>query len=133
MEIKDLEKKYAKSLKSKKYDEDDIALEIGLGIAEARIRAGLTQKELAKKMNTKQPSIARVENGFSMASITFLNNVARALQIDLILPKFSFETKVDTQAKAVKAVYTERFMAPPLLNGLCFIQSVTNESSNLTS
>lgn len=36
----------------------------------ARRRAGLTQKELAKKMRTRQPSIARAEKG-GWSSINF--------------------------------------------------------------
>lgn len=48
-------------------------------IIEKRLKSGLTQKQLAKKVGTKQPAIARLESGYSNPSIQFLEKVARAL------------------------------------------------------
>jgi DNA-binding XRE family transcriptional regulator len=51
----------------------------------ARIRAGLTQKELAKRMGTHQPAIARLENGRSLPSIGTLRKLAEITGSRLIL------------------------------------------------
>ena len=64
-------------------DEDFVAaaekLEPGYQIARLRIRRGLTQAQLADLVGTHQPSIARLENGSSSPSLSFLNKVASAL------------------------------------------------------
>ena len=54
-------------------------LEPAYQIARLRIMKGLTQKELAALVGTKQPSIARLENGKSLPSLSFLRRVAAAL------------------------------------------------------
>jgi len=59
-------------------------------ITEARIYSGYTQSELAKKIGTKQPSIARIERGTSLPSLSFLQKIAKALNTYLIAPKFGF-------------------------------------------
>lgn len=45
----------------------------------ARIKKGITQKDLAEKMGTKQSAIARLESGNSNPSISFLEKLARVL------------------------------------------------------
>ena len=55
------------------------ALEPGYQIARLRILRGLTQTQLAELVGTRQPSIARLENGSSVPSISFLKKVAAAL------------------------------------------------------
>ncbi|MHC1784666.1 MAG: helix-turn-helix transcriptional regulator [Anaerolineaceae bacterium] len=54
-------------------------LEPGYQVARLRIQRGLTQTQLAEMVGTRQPSIARLENGSSKPSLTFLNKVALAL------------------------------------------------------
>lgn len=51
----------------------------------ARIKKGLTQAQLAKKIGTKQSAIARVEGGNSNPSIAFLEKLAQALGSKLII------------------------------------------------
>ena len=58
-------------------------LEPGYQIARLRILRGLTQAQLAEKVGTKQPSIARLENGSSLPSISFLSKLAEALDAKL--------------------------------------------------
>ena len=41
--------------------------------------AGLTQKQLAKKVGTKQPSISRLENNGDKCTLKFIGKVAYAL------------------------------------------------------
>ncbi len=52
---------------------------------EARIKRGLTQKELAKKIGTKQSAIARIESGNANTSLSFLEKVAIATKSKLII------------------------------------------------
>jgi predicted transcriptional regulator len=54
-------------------------LEPGYQIARLRIQRGLTQSPLAEMVGTQQPSIARLENGSSIPSLSFLNRIAKAL------------------------------------------------------
>jgi len=48
-------------------------------IIKRRIEQGLTQKELAKKIDTKQSAVSRLESGCYNPSIAFLQKVADAL------------------------------------------------------
>lgn len=55
------------------------ALEPGYQIARLRLQRGLTQAQLAELVGTQQPSIARLENGSSIPSLSFLQKIAAAL------------------------------------------------------
>ena len=48
-----------------------------------RLAKGLTQEDLAKLLNTKQESIARLESGGSLPSLSTMKKVANALGADL--------------------------------------------------
>ena len=55
-----------------------------------RIRRKLSQAELAKKVGTRQPSIARLESGYGINNLNFLRRVAEALDADVqirLVPK----------------------------------------------
>ncbi|MGV8049773.1 MAG: helix-turn-helix transcriptional regulator [Anaerolineaceae bacterium] len=54
-------------------------LEPGYQVARLRMLRGLTQAQLAEMVNTRQPSIARLENGTSAPSLSFLTKIAEAL------------------------------------------------------
>lgn len=59
-------------------------------ITEARIKKGVTQKELAQKMKTKQSAISRLEAGNANPSLQFLKRLAQALDSHLeirLLPR----------------------------------------------
>ncbi|MFZ5909086.1 MAG: helix-turn-helix transcriptional regulator [Chloroflexota bacterium] len=65
-------------------------LEPGYQIARLRIARGLTQAQLAELVGTHQPSIARIENGKSLPSLSFLRRVAAVLNARVevhILPR----------------------------------------------
>ena len=65
-------------------------LEPGYQVARLRILRGLTQSQLAEMVGTHQPSIARLENGSHIPSLSFLDRVAKALdaRIELrIIPR----------------------------------------------
>ncbi len=73
---------------AQKQDINYINMRISQMVELARLEKGLTQAELAKKVGTKQPSIARLESGETPPSILFLNKIAKALNTHLIEPRF---------------------------------------------
>jgi ribosome-binding protein aMBF1 (putative translation factor) len=54
-------------------------------IIKARVEKGMTQKELAKKMGTKQSVISRLERGNGNPSLKFLQRLAQALELRLMI------------------------------------------------
>jgi len=72
---------------------DDWQFEVSLLVTEARLYAGLTQAQLAKRMKTQQPSIARVESGKVLPSLDFLHKLAKAVGTELVLPRLAFMDK----------------------------------------
>jgi len=52
-------------------------------IIKRRIEKGLTQKELARKIDTKQSAVSRLESGSYNPSVAFLQKVAEALDARL--------------------------------------------------
>jgi ribosome-binding protein aMBF1 (putative translation factor) len=52
-------------------------------IIEARRKKGVTQKELAQRIGTKQSVISRLESGRANPSISFLKKFAKALNSKL--------------------------------------------------
>jgi transcriptional regulator with XRE-family HTH domain len=79
MTLTGLKKKLLKDSKFKKeYERYDLPFEISELVIDARISAGLTQAKLARKIKTKQPAIARLENGTTLPSLSFLEKIANA-------------------------------------------------------
>lgn len=76
-------------LKDTKVQEAYNALEPEFAIAKAviekRLESGLTQSQLALKIGTKQSAISRLESGNYNASISFLEKVAKALKLNLVI------------------------------------------------
>ena len=52
-------------------------------IIEARVKRGITQKELAGRIGTKQSVISRLESGNANPSVAFLKKLAEALNTNL--------------------------------------------------
>ena len=67
----------------KVYEESRVEYEISRAIIRARIEKGLTQKQLADKLHTKQSVISRVESANTTPSISFLKRLAQALNTNL--------------------------------------------------
>jgi len=69
-------------MKEPKYRKAYAALEDEFAVAKAviaaRNRAGLTQVELARKMGTTQPVVARLEGGRTQPSLRTLQRLAQA-------------------------------------------------------
>ena len=52
-------------------------------IIKRRVERGLSQKELARKIGTKQSAISRLESGTCNPSLSFLQKVSEALNVEL--------------------------------------------------
>ena len=54
-------------------------LEFGYQVTRLRMLRGLTQAQLAEMVGSRQPSIAKLENGTGAPSLSFLTKIAEAL------------------------------------------------------
>ena len=89
MKIADIKKEMLADENFKEaYYRKDLKFNIGQMVLEARMISGVTQGELARDMGTKQPSIARVENGVTLPSLKFLEKMAKGLGTFLVPPVF---------------------------------------------
>ena len=92
VKARDFQKYLAQQLKNpevkKHYDEYDKQLEIAYQILKLRKQKKLSQKELAKRLGTKQSNIARMEAGQQNFSIRMLNNIAKVLKANLSIRLF---------------------------------------------
>jgi len=93
----------------KECEKIDLAFEIGNQVFSARIDAGLSQEKLAQKIGTKQPSIARIESGASLPSLSFLEKIAKALGTRLLPPQF----EVNINASYDSTTQTEEAQISP--------------------
>jgi ribosome-binding protein aMBF1 (putative translation factor) len=87
--VTDLHQKWMKSKEYRKAHED-LAPEFALAeaVIEARVTAGLTQEQLAQRMDTTQSVIARLESGRTRPSTQTLERLAAATGTRL---RISFE------------------------------------------
>jgi transcriptional regulator with XRE-family HTH domain len=89
IKISDLHKKWMKDPEYRKeYDALEEEFALIAEVAKARLRSGLSQAELAKRMNTTQSTIARLESGRGKPSTRTLSRFAKATGHRL---KISFE------------------------------------------
>lgn len=91
--VSDLHKKWSRDPEYRAaYDELGPEFDLARSLIEARTRAGLTQEQLARKMDTTQSVIARLESGRTRPSTKTLEKLARATKTRL---KISFEATGD--------------------------------------
>jgi transcriptional regulator with XRE-family HTH domain len=84
--ISDLHKKWMKEPKYRTaYDALEEEFVLASAVIDARNRAGLTQQELARKMGTTQPVIARLESGRGRPSMGTLERLAEATGSRLLI------------------------------------------------
>lgn len=57
--------------------------QVARALIKARIENGLTQAQLAKKLNTKQSVLSRVENAKTTPTLSFLKRLAKVLNLNL--------------------------------------------------
>ncbi len=67
------------------YAEAREAFELGARLRAERERLGLTQAELAERMGTSQPTVARLEAGGVTPSLDTLHRAAEALGLELLV------------------------------------------------
>lgn len=58
---------------------------IAKAVIQKRLEKGLTQTDLARKVGTRQSAISRLESGGYNPSIHFLEKVAKALNLNLVV------------------------------------------------
>lgn len=80
-DIKELEKRLRKRITNfdEKYALAKTKLDIAIHIASEREKAGITQNDLAKRLNTTQSVISRIESGRQNLSLDMLQKIAEAL------------------------------------------------------
>lgn len=89
---KDVKNKFLQDKEVKKvYNELGPEFELVRMIIKKRLESGLTQKELAEKIGTKQSAISRLEKGDYNPSLSFLHRLAEALDTKIHI---SFKDKV---------------------------------------
>jgi len=89
--VSDMHKRWMKEPKYKKaYDALEDEFVLASAVMDVRNRAGLTQEELARKMGTTQPVVARLESGRSRPSMRTLERLADATGSRLLI---SFEPR----------------------------------------
>lgn len=77
--VSDLHEKWSKDPEYRTaYDRLGPEFELVRALIEARTRAGLTQSELAERMETTQSVVARLESGRVLPSTRTLEKIARA-------------------------------------------------------
>ena len=65
------------------YEATRLALDVGKKVRDAREAAGLSQRELAARIGTSQAAVARVEAGGVGATLTTLQRMAAALDLEV--------------------------------------------------
>lgn len=56
---------------------------LGQAVEELRHEAGLTQEDLADRMNTESPTVGKLERGVANPTLVSLLRVARGLDVEL--------------------------------------------------
>jgi transcriptional regulator with XRE-family HTH domain len=83
-------------LKDPKFREAWEASEPTYQLKRLRIQKKLSQAELAEKVGTRQPSIARLESGYGINNLNFLRRVAEALDAEV---EIRLKPKAETSKK----------------------------------
>jgi len=84
--VSDLHKKWMKAPSYRKaYSALEEEFTLASIVIDARNRAGLTQSELARRMGTKQPVVARLESGRARPSMRTLERLAKATGSRLLI------------------------------------------------
>ena len=64
---------------AKAWQETELEDQIKRNLIQARIDAGLTQKELAERSGIRQSNISRIESGSAMPTLQTLNAIANGI------------------------------------------------------
>lgn len=77
---------------AKIYEEVAPLMDVALEISKARDEVGLSQADLARRLNTSQSVISRIENGNQNLSVRMLAKIGRVMGLSL---SFKFERDED--------------------------------------
>ncbi len=103
--VKDLHREWSRdSAYRKAYEELEPEFELARAIIEARVGAGLTQEQLAHRMETTQSVVARLEGGRARPSTRTLEKLAAATGTRL---RIRFEPVLKGAAKRKKVSQTK--------------------------
>ena len=69
----------------KAYEENAVEFYVADQLIGARIKAKMTQEQVAAKMKTSQPAIARIENGEKLPSLSTIMRYIEATQQRIVL------------------------------------------------
>lgn len=67
----------------KSWDKSEAEYQLAIKLIEARLKRKMSQRELAKKINTSQAAVSRVESMNGNPSFSFLKRIATALDMRL--------------------------------------------------
>ena len=99
--------------------EIDLKRDIGRGIAEARIRRGLTQEDLAQRVGCSIDAVANLERGLSFPRLRMLVALSRQLrvplrdlldQVDQTDPSDERRAQLELRGRAVLNQLTDEFL-----------------------
>ena len=86
----DFEKKLLKNPEFRKeMEKQEPEFQVQRALIKLRIKEHLTQKQLAKRIGTKQPVLSRIENGTVTPTLDILQRIADAVGARLIV-KFAY-------------------------------------------
>jgi transcriptional regulator with XRE-family HTH domain len=89
---------------AERFEKAGEAWDVALQLAALREKAGLSQKDLARKLHTSQQQISRLESpSYEGHSLSMLRRVAEALGATVrvtIAPKYEIEPMILSEAKA---------------------------------
>lgn len=74
-----VKRKKADSKFAKDFEEGFEEFKVGIMLRQARVRAGLSQEEVARKIRTKRTAISRIENHAEDIKLSTLHKVALAV------------------------------------------------------
>jgi len=101
--VSELHKRWSEDPKYRKtYDALQEEFALAGAVIEARKRAGLTQQQLARRMGTTQPVVARLESGNTRPSLRTLERLADATGSSLVI---SFRPRKRVAKKEVIASF----------------------------
>ncbi len=96
--VRDLHQKWSQDPNYRRaYDDLDSEFRLARSLIQARIGAGLTQAQLAERMETTQSVVARLESGRAHPSTRTLETFARSTGTRL---RISFEPVVDPKTSS---------------------------------
>jgi transcriptional regulator with XRE-family HTH domain len=110
MTIDKFEQEFGK-YKNEELIKKDLNYQVGKMLIEARLFRHFTQAQLARKIKSHQPAIARIENGTTLPSLKTLNKIAKALETYLLPPQFGFQSDIyiHTQASKISSLSSSNY------------------------